>query len=67
MEAKLKALDPRGHFNVVQRAALSPRPDTMAGKTVYIINSWPGDTHGFGNVEMSLRTILSASGGNTPG
>ena len=34
MEAKLKALDPRGHFNVVQRAPLSPRPDTLAGKTV---------------------------------
>ena len=43
MEATKKALDPRGLFNVVQRAALSPRPETLAGKTVYIINSWPGD------------------------
>ena len=50
METKLKALDPRGHFNVVQRAPLSPRLSTLAGKTVYIINSWPGDTHGFVNV-----------------
>ncbi|MBR3060411.1 MAG: hypothetical protein IKG89_07340 [Oscillospiraceae bacterium] len=58
METKRKALDPRGHFNVVQRAALSPRPDTLAGKTVYIINSWPGDTHGFGNVEKALDAYL---------
>ena len=34
MEATKKALDPRGLFNVVQRAALSPRPETLAGKTV---------------------------------
>ncbi len=58
MEAKKKALDPRGHFNVVQRAALSPRPETLAGKTVYIINSWPGDTHGFGEVEKALDDYL---------
>ena len=58
METKLKALDPRGHFNVVQRAPLSPRLSTLAGKTVYIINSWPGDTHGFGNVESALDAYL---------
>ena len=58
MEATKKALDPRGLFNVVQRAALSPRPETLAGKTVYIINSWPGDTHGFGNVEKALDAYL---------
>lgn len=58
METKLKALDPRGHFNVVQRAPLSPRLSTLAGKTVYIINSWPGDTHGFGNVEKALDAYL---------
>ena len=57
-EPILKALDPRGLFNVVQRAALAPRPDTLAGKTVYIINSWPGDTHGFGKVEEALDAYL---------
>ena len=54
----LKALDPRGLFNVVQRAPLSPRPETLAGKTVYIINSWPGDSHGFGEVEKALDAYL---------
>ena len=54
----MKALDPRGLFNDVQRAPLAPRPDTLAGKTVYIINSWPGDTHGFGKVEEALDAWL---------
>ena len=54
----LKALDPRGLFNVVQRAPLAPRPETLAGKTVYIINSWPGDSHGFGEVEKALDAYL---------
>ena len=57
-EGIMKALDPRGLFNDVQRAPLSPRPDTLAGKTVYIINSWPGDTHGFGKVEEALDAYL---------
>ncbi|MBR3555528.1 MAG: hypothetical protein IKN89_06420 [Oscillospiraceae bacterium] len=54
----LKALDPRGFFNDVQRAPLAPRPETLAGKTVYIINSWPGETHGFGKVEEALDACL---------
>lgn len=54
----LKALDPRGLFNDVQRAPLSPRLDTLAGKTVYIINSWPGETHGFSKVEEALDAYL---------
>ncbi len=54
----MKALDPRGLFNVIQRAPLSPRPDTLAGKTLYIINSWPGDTHGFGEIEKALDARL---------
>ena len=59
MEDKiLKALDPRGLFNDVQRAPLAPRLDTLAGKTVYIINSWPGDTHGFNQVEEALDAYL---------
>ena len=58
MENTIKALDPRGLFNDVQRAPLAPRPDTLAGKTVYIINSWPGDTHGFGEVEKALDAYL---------
>ena len=56
----MKALDPRGLFNVIQRAPLSPRPDTLAGKTLYIINSWPGDTHGFGEIEKALDARLRA-------
>ena len=35
MQEILKALDPRGLFNDVQRAPLAPRPETLAGKTVY--------------------------------
>jgi hypothetical protein len=56
----MKALDPRGLFNVIQRAPLSLRPDTLAGKTLYIINSWPGDTHGFGEIEKALDARLRA-------
>ncbi len=58
MKDILKALDPRGLFNDVQRAPLSPRPETLAGKTVYIINSWPGETHGFTQVEKALEAYL---------
>ena len=54
----IKAMDPRGLFNVIQRAPLSPRLDTLEGKTVYIINSWPGDTHGFGEIEKALDARL---------
>ncbi len=54
----MKALDPRGFFNVIERAPLAPRPQTLAGKTVYIINSWPGNNHGFGNVEAALDARL---------
>ena len=54
----VKALDPRGLFNDVLRAPLSPRPDTLAGKTVYIINSWPGETHGFGGIQKALDAYL---------
>ena len=56
--AVMKALDPRGLFNTVQRAPLSPRLDTLEGKTVYIINSWPGETHGFTKVEEALDAYL---------
>ncbi len=56
----VKALDPRGLFNDVQRAPLAPRPETLAGKTVYIINSWGGETHGFGKVEEALDAYLRA-------
>ena len=58
MENNVKALDPRGLFNDVQRAPLAPRPETLAGKTVYVINSWPGDSHGFGEVEKALDAYL---------
>ena len=54
----LKALDPRGFFKDVIRAPLAPRPETLAGKTVYIINSWPGETHGFGEIEQALDAYL---------
>ena len=54
----LRALDPRGLFNDVERAPLSPRLDTLEGKTVYVINSWPGETHGFGNIEKALDAYL---------
>ena len=60
MEGKVKALDPRGHFNEIQRAPLSPRLDTLANKTVYVINSWPGETHGFGKAEEALDARLRA-------
>ena len=56
--AVMKALDPRGLFDTVQRAPLSPRLDTLEGKTVYIINSWPGETHGFTKVEEALDAYL---------
>ncbi|MBO4834684.1 MAG: hypothetical protein J5483_01085 [Lachnospiraceae bacterium] len=58
MSEIVRALDPRGLFNDVQRAPLSPRPETLEGKTVYIINSWPGETHGFTNVEKALDAYL---------
>lgn len=58
MESKLKALDPRGYFNTVQRAPLAPRPETLAGKTVYVINSWPGETHGFTKIQEALDAFL---------
>ena len=54
----VRALDPRGLFNDVLRASLAPRPDTLDGKTVYIINSWGGDTHGFGEVQKALDSYL---------
>ena len=54
----VKALDPRGLFNDVMRAPLAPRLDTLDGKTVYIINSWGGDTHGFGEVQKALDAYL---------
>ena len=58
MPNQLQALDPRGLYNEVQRAALAPRPETLSGKTLYIINSWPGDTHGFAHVEQALEQYL---------
>ena len=58
MSEAMRALDPRGLFNDVERAPLAPRPQTLEGKTVYIVNSWPGETHGFGNVEKALDAYL---------
>ena len=57
-EKTVKALDPRGLFNDVLRAPLAPRPETLDGKTVYIINSWGGDTHGFEGVQKALDEYL---------
>ena len=54
----VRALNPKGLFNDVQRAPLSPRLETLEGKTIYIINSWPGETHGFTNVEKALDAYL---------
>lgn len=54
----VRALNPKGLFNELQRAPLSARPETLEGKTVYIINSWGNDTHGFTNVEEALDKYL---------
>ena len=54
----VRALNPKGLFNDVQRAPLSPRLETLEGKTIYIINSWPGETHGFTEVEKALDAYL---------
>ena len=54
----LKALDPRGLFNDVPRAPLAPRPATLAGKTVYIINSTAPEKHGFARVQAALDRYL---------
>lgn len=55
--ATVKALNPKGYFNDVLQAALSPRLDTLDGKTLYIVESWPGNS-GFEEMMELLDTYL---------
>ena len=58
-EKTVKALDPRGSINDILQAPLAPRPDTLDGKTLYIVESWGGSTAGFDEIIQMLKTYLT--------
>ena len=57
-DIKVKALNPRGSFNDILQAPLAPRPDTLDGKTLYIVESWAGAKAGFAEIIGMLETYL---------
>ena len=64
-ELHYEVLNPQGYMPDVTLASLAERPESLSGKVIYIINSWPV---GSGSV---LHQILSKIGdfseGRVPG
>lgn len=57
--AKLEnVLNPRGYMNDIMQAPLSPRPQDLNGKTIYLIESWPRNS-GFEEIIDRFMAYLS--------
>ncbi len=59
MSILTNVLDPRAFRNDIIQAPLSPRPDTLNGKTVYLIESWTSSNAGFDDAIKRIREYLS--------
>ena len=52
-------MDPTGLWNEIHRAPLSPRPDDLRGKTLFVIDTWQKNS-GFDEFEPRLLAALTA-------